>query len=148
MLNDAIERAKQKHSESRKAEQSKRKSRPLTTGNFIQYFNDLYEKHDLGKPPPLNKDTKKKISGLIKVLKNNDYEDSDIYDFLDRVFEKWGSLRKQEIYTNNRKKYTLDDRPNLLDLINCRDKILNEVYSQQREQQEEKSLLEMWREDG
>lgn len=143
MLSDAVKKAQDIHRQSKEAQAEKRKNRPVTTNGFIQYFYDLYEKHDYGVQPPLKKDTRNKVSGLVRLLKNNGYEDKDIYNFLEKVFDRWPSL--QEVKTNNRKEYILDTKPNLMDIINCRDDILSELEVQQ-EPKEEKSLLEMWRE--
>ena len=142
MLNDAINRAKNTYQKAKAEEHEKRKQRPVTKNGFIQYFYELYDKHDYGKPPPITKDTINKVSGLIRVLKNNSYEAKDFYELLDKLFEKWYTLKNKDIKTNNKKQYILDDKPNLMDLINCRDQII--AYLE--EKHEEKTLFELWEE--
>jgi hypothetical protein len=145
VLNDALKRAQEIHRQSRQEQAEKRKSRPVTTNGFIQYFYDLYEKHDYGTPLPLKKDTRNKVSGFVRLLKNNGYEDKDIYGFLEQVFEKWPQFKQKRLLTNNKKTYILSDTPDLQDMIVCRDSILRELQVQ-KEPQQKKSLLEQWRE--
>jgi len=147
MLNDAINRAKNTYQQAKAQEQEKRKQRPITKSGFIQYFYELYEKHDYGTPPPITKDTINKVSGLIRVLKSNGYESKDFYELLDKLFEKWYELKSRDIKTNNKKQYILDDKPNLMDLINCRNQILQVLEEGVKEGTEEKTLFELWEED-
>ena len=147
MLNDAINRAKNTYQQAKAQEQEKRKQRPITKSGFIQYFYELYEKHDYGTPPPITKDTINKVSGLIRVLKSNGYESKDFYELLDKLFEKWYELKSRDIKTNNKKQYILDDKPNLMDLINCRNQILQVLEEGTKEGTEEKTLFELWEED-
>lgn len=86
-LRDALQKSEEKHSEAKNKQFEKRTNRPVTTTGLIQFFQDLYHIHGLGQPPLLKKDTRNKISGLIKLLKNNDFEDHEIWEFIRQVFD-------------------------------------------------------------
>ena len=144
-LNDAISRARNVSNEAKKARQEKRKQTPLTLNNFIHYFYDLHEHYDYGTPLPQKKEVRNKLNGTLKLLKNNGMEDNDIREFIKNVVEQWPRLKKKDALTNNRKRYILADKPNLLDIVNCRDWLMTELEVQP-EETEGKSLLDMWRE--
>ncbi len=148
-LEDAMKRAKEINNKSREAEKAKRIQRPLTKKGFIQYFHDLFEVYNYNKPPIIKKDTVNKVSGLIRILKHNGYTDKDIYLMLDKIFERWYRLKNTEAYTNNRKPYTLDSKPNLMDIIICRDFILNKIEEKPKkiETEDSRSLIDIWQ-DG
>lgn len=145
MIEDAIKKAKNNYQESKEKEMQKRTTRPVTTGGFLQYFHDLYSKYNYGTPPLIKKQTKNKLSGTLRLLKNNYYDDQDIYKFLDDVFKEWDNLARVITKTDNRKSYIMDDRPNLEDIVNTKNQILREL-GKEKEDQPQKSLLEMWRE--
>jgi len=145
-LNEAIFNAKTVYLKSRETEKEKRKCRPITKKGFVQYFNELFDVYDYGRPPIVKKDTIYKVSGLLKILRNNSFSDRDIYEMLDKIFKKWYELKDNNIVTLNRKNYVLDSKPNLIDIIVCRDSILDYIYSEQEniDETEGKSLLELW----
>jgi len=148
-LNDAINKGKETYEKAREVESIKKKTRPITKNTLINYFYDLYRVYEYGSPPIITKDTLNKVGGLVKVLKNNGYEDKDFYDTFDKIFDKWDYLKNLEIKTNNRKKYILDYKPNLMDIINCRNEILDNLESAKQiepvqEDDDGESLFEMW----
>lgn len=144
MLSEAINKGKNIHKQAKNVEFEKKKSRPITKNGFVQYFYSLYSKYDYGVAPVVTKDTLNKVSGLIKVLKNNGYESEDFYILLDNIFKKWQDFKGKEVKTNKRKLYILDDKPNLMDIINCRDDILGRLHEKPKTKEKEMSLLEMW----
>jgi hypothetical protein len=92
--------------------------------------------------PPMTKENRRKINGFIKFLKNNGFNDKDIYLFIDKCVENWYMLQNIDMYTDKRKKYKLDTRPNLVDIIHCKTQIFNELN--QEELDEEIDLLDAW----
>jgi hypothetical protein len=145
-LSDALERGQQKYQEARKKEQEKRRQRPVTTSGLIQFFSDLYDKAGLGRPPVLSKENRGKISGLIKLLKNNGYENKDIYDFIEQIFDSWDQFKQQEFQTLHKKKYVLSAWPDLMDIVNCRDQFIRELSKEEDTLHNEcnEDLLTMW----
>ena len=144
-LSEALSQGQQKYQEAKKREMAKRKLRPVTTSGLIQFFADLYHKHDLGKPPNLSKQDRGKISGLIKLLKNNGYESQDIYEFIESVFENWNLYKQKEFLTLNKKKYRLSNWPDLIDIVNCREQFIRELHSEcQDDVDEDVDLLKLW----
>ena len=149
-VSDAVNKGKKTYEEAKVKESEKKKTRPITKNGLVQYFYELYKKYEYGSPPIITKDTLNKVGGLVKVLKNNGYEDKDFYDTFDKIFNKWEYLKNLEIKTNNRKKYILDYKPNLMDIINCRNEILDNLESVkqmepvQEEDDDGESLFEMW----
>lgn len=91
--------------------------------------------------PPMTKENRLKINGLIKFFKNNGLDDKDIYNFIDKCVENWYLLQNIDMYTDNRKKYKLDTRPNLVDIIHCKTQIYSELAM---EREEEMNLLDAW----
>ena len=155
-LKDAIQSSQEKYEQAKDRQRQKRTNRPISTSGLVQYFNDLYHIYGLGSPPPINEDTRNKINGLVKNLKKNGYDDSEIWDFLRRIFENWDYLKHLNFYTDNRKSYILATLPDLKDVVNCKtqfiqelsreeDKMHNECNSGQNEEEDQPDLLEVWR---
>lgn len=144
-VSEAIQKAQDKYKASLKVQQEKRKTRPATTAGILQFVNDLYSKYDMGAVPPINKNDKHKITGFIKFLKNNGFEDKEVYEFIESAFSEWGRLCQLEIYTENRKRYTLDTRPNIIDVIHCKTQIFQELKTTEAPEDENMDLLELWR---
>lgn len=149
-LNDALKKSEEKHSEAKNKQFEKRTRRPVTTSGLIQFFQDLYHTHGLGQPPLLKKDTRNKVSGLIKLLKNNDFEDHEIWEFIRQVFENWDYFKQQDFYTDNRKKYILATRPDLADITHCKSQFIQELSKEEEQElecnfNEEEDMLEIWR---
>lgn len=145
-VSEAMKKARSKHQESLKAQREKRLSRPASVTGIIQFFNDLYVRQEMGAMPPMKKEDKNKINGFIKFFKNNGYTDKEIYQFVENVFDFWSRLRNLDIYTDNRKKYILDTRPNLIDMIHCKTQIFQELNVKEEPIDDDNvDLLELWR---
>jgi len=146
-LNDALKKSEQKHEEAKEKQFQKRTRRPVTTSGLIQYFSDLYYFYGIYQPPLLTKDTRNKVNGFIKLLKNNGYEDHEIWDFIKQVFENWDYFKQQDFYTDNRKKYILAIRPDLKDIIVCKGQFIQELSKEEElecNSNEEKDMYQMW----
>lgn len=144
-VKEAIAKAQSKYQESLKKQREKRTHKPATPTGIIQFFNDLYLKNEMGYVPTLKKQDKHKVTGFVKLLKNNGYEDREIYEFIERVFDAWSRLTAIDMHTDNRKKYILDTRPNLIDLIHCKTQIFQELNEKEDDTPQTDDLLELWR---
>lgn len=140
-LQDALEKAKKTTEESRAKYKKKQLHRPVTVTGLIGYLAEQLRIHDFGPMPPMTKENRLKINGFIKFLKNNGFEDKDIYIFIDKCVENWYILQNIDMYTDKRKKYKLDTRPNLVDIIHCKTQIFQELN---QEKEEEIDLLDAW----
>jgi hypothetical protein len=141
-LQDALKKAKQTTEESRAKYRSKQLNRPISVTGLIQYLQEQLTVNNFGPMPPMTKENRRKINGFIKFLKNNGFNDKDIYLFIDKCVENWYMLQNIDMYTDKRKKYKLDTRPNLVDIIHCKTQIFNELN--QEELDEEIDLLDAW----
>jgi len=140
-LQQALEKAKQTTEEARAKYRAKIINRPVTINGLIQYLTDQLKTNNFGTMQPMTKENRLKINGFIKFLKNNGLDDRDIYLFIDKCVENWYILQNIDIYTDKRKKYKLDTRPNMLDIIYCKTQIFNELN---QEKDEEIDLLDAW----
>jgi len=119
---NALKYAKTKSNQAHRAK--KNKYRQLTPRNLIYYFNNLCET-----PRPVTKDTFNKLNGFIKLLRNNDWTDEQIYEFIKESVENWPKGEKA-ITNKNRKEYILDTQPNLQDIIICSNWFMDEEEEQ------------------
>jgi hypothetical protein len=140
-LQDAIEKAKKTTKEARAKYRQKQINRPVTVTGVIGYLTEQLRTNNFGPMPPMTKENRLKINGFIKFLKNNGFNDKDIYLFIDKCVENWYMLQNIDMYTDKRKKYKLDTRPNLVDIIHCKTQIFNELN---QEKDEEIDLLDAW----
>lgn len=140
-LQDALEKARKITEESRIKYRAKQLNRPLSVTGLIQYLQEQLTANNFGNMPPMTKENRLKINGLIKFFKNNGLDDKDIYNFIDKCVENWYLLQNIDMYTDNRKKYKLDTRPNLVDIIHCKTQIYSELA---QEKEEEMNLLDAW----
>jgi hypothetical protein len=140
-LQEAMERAKKTTEEARAKYKQKQINRPVTITGIIGYLTEQLKTNNFGPMPPMTKENRLKINGFIKFLKNNGLEDKDIYIFIDKCVENWYILQNIDMYTDKRKKYKLDTRPNLVDIVHCKTQIFNELN---QEKDEEIDLLDAW----
>lgn len=146
-LKEVVEKSQSKYQQAKEQEAAKRKLRPLSVSVFYQEFKDKFRAvyEQMVEPTA---DTYKKLNGLVRMLaKNGLYCGQDAHDFIEWLFDNWTELDQKSAQTNNRKKYTLAVRPDLKDIVNCRDYFLQEYFKPELEcnEEEELDLLEMWR---
>lgn len=138
----ALEQAKKRNKEAKRLNFAKQMNRKASVSGIIQFFRNTLTANNLGTMAPINKENSHKINGFIKFLRNNGFEDKEIYDFLEKCIKEWQHLTGIQMYTDNRKKYTLDTRPNIVDIIHCKTQIFNELNED--EEDEDIDLLEAW----
>lgn len=126
-LNQAIEKAKERHKSSVLKNNQRQYDRLITVQGLCRFFNFQFERKDYGVPPVITKKESNMVSGFIRVLKNNNYSDKDIYDIIDKYLMIFETLKGQGMVTTNGKKHTIGARPNLKDLLYCRDDIINKI---------------------
>lgn len=126
-VSDSIRAAKERHKRSSELRKERQINRPVSVSGLCRFFNHQFEKAGFGAPPLLTKDTTNKLNGFLKVLKNNDYSDRDIYGLVKNYINAFERIKSEEFFTANNKKYVLGGRPTLKDLIICRDCIINKV---------------------
>jgi len=148
-LKDAMNNSQQKYDEAKQRQIQKRVQKPVSRGSFIQRFKDLYEINGLGMPPPIDGDTTKKVNGLLKLLKNNNFSDEEIWQFLDEAFASWDKFKQMNFYTDNGKNYILSVYPSLKDIINCKTQFLQELAREEEASHsecnyEEEDMLNIW----
>lgn len=129
-LNQAIEQAKKQHKATVKINNQKQVKRSVTVSGLCRFFNFIFEEYEYGTPPLITKKESNMISGFIKVLKNNHYSDSEIYEFVKGYIQNFEQIKKQNIYTIKGKIYTIGARPNIKDLLYCRDDLINKTKVQ------------------
>jgi len=125
-----------RHGISSKKDKEKQRNRPISVSGLCRFFNHQFQQAGYGAITPLTKETKVKINGFIKVLKNNGYSDQNIYELIEKYIAAFEKIKSEDMYTANNKKYVLAGRPSLRDLIICRDCIINKVYDEPVEQAE------------
>jgi hypothetical protein len=138
-LEDAIELGRKRHSTGVLKNNKAQINRPVTVPGLCRFFNFKFEHYDYGVPPALLKNDTKKLSGFIKVLRNNNYADANIYELIEKYISSFEYIKRQELYTSKGKKYEAGVRPNIRDLIYCRDAIIN-LISQTDTQDDNKKV--------
>lgn len=136
-IEKALKQAEQKTKLAKARYLAKITSRPATPTGILQFMAENNCR------TMTNQKDRVKINGLIKFLKNNGLEDRDIYDFIKNCVKNWDSLQNAKIFTDNRKKYNIDTRPNILDIINCKTQLYG-FFQEESEEDEEIDLLEAW----
>jgi hypothetical protein len=139
-VTEAMKKAADKTKLARQAYNAKQKQRPASVSGILQFMQDKMD----APMAPINKENRNKINGLIKFLRNNGFSDLEIYDFIEKCIEKWPIFMNIEMFTDNRKKYNLDTRPNILDIINCKTQLFNEINTKIDENDDEEDLLALW----
>jgi hypothetical protein len=141
----AIEHAKMKNEQAKLRMISKQTNRPVSVSGILQVMNEQMMESSYGFMNPITKETRNKVHGFIKFLKNNDYQDSEIYDFIKNCIKNWDILKNLQIKTDNKKKYTLDTKPNILDIINCKQDFITELSLKFEEKDDsDVDFLEEW----
>jgi|SRR6056297_578125 len=145
-LNKIIEQSKKKSEQAKINNARKRDNRPISVSGILQFMAEELQKNNYCDITPTTKDTRNKIHGFIRFLKNNGLEDKEIYAFLAKCIENWAFLSNIKMHTDNRKKYNLDTVPNILDIINCKNQIFNEINIKKEdvENDDDIDLLEEW----
>ena len=144
---EAVNKGKDTHKTARQVYLERQLQRPVSVTGILQFMQEQMTINGYGPMAPINKANTKKIFGFIKFLKNADYTDPEIYGFVKDCVENWAEISKIQIYTDNRKSYTLDVVPNIVDLINCKSQIYNEINKKEAEiEEEEKDIWQLWSE--
>ena len=133
---DAVNKGKETNKAAKKTYLQKRLSRPLTSNGLLQFMGEQVRANGYGPMAPITKNNKYKIAGFIKFLRNNSFDDKEIYEFVQTCIEKWNDLLSIDIHTDNRKKYSLDTVPNIVDIIHCKMQIFNEINKEPAEVEE------------
>jgi hypothetical protein len=136
-IEQALKQAKEKNVSAKLKFLAGQPNRPVSVNGILQHLKDQIILNNYGDLAPITKDTRNKIHGFIKFLKNNGLEDKEIYEFLTKCVENWDFLQNIKIHTDNRKKYNLDTRPNILDIINCKTQLFQELNNKIEESNEE-----------
>ncbi len=126
-IEQALQQAKEKNVNAKLKYLEKQTCRPVSVSGILQYLQEQLILNNYGDLAPITKETRNKIHGFIKFLKNNGLEDREIYEFLTKCVENWDFLLTLKVFTDNRKKYNLDTRPNILDIINCKTQLFQEL---------------------
>ena len=144
-VSDAVNKGQNTHKTARQVYMEKQLSRPVSASGILQFMQEQMTINNYGPMAPISKDNAKKIFGFIKFMKNNGYEDKEIYGFIKDCVENWANISKLKIFTDNRRSYTLDVVPNIIDLINCKSQIFNEINKKEAEiDAEEKDIWQLW----
>lgn len=119
MLKDKINKAKKKAQKNITNKLAKIHERRATPTNVVLYFNHAVTQI-YGYMPTISKETNKKLSGLIKYLKNNGFTDTDIFNWLKEIIENWNEYALKKTTTDRGKEYFINNYPNLNDIIYCK----------------------------
>jgi hypothetical protein len=142
---EAVNKGKQTNLTAKQRYLSKQFSRPVSVTGILQFMNEQLKLNNYGPMAPIAKKNKHKINGFIKFLQNNDFTNKEIYEFVQKCVENWDDLLKTDIFTDNRKKYTLDTVPNIIDIIHCKTQFFNEINKKQVVfDEDEADIWEMW----
>ena len=140
---DAVNKGKATNLSAREKYLAKQFSRPVSISGLLQFMAEQLKLNGYGPLTPITKQNKNKISGFIKFLRNNSFSDQEIYEFIKECVEKWEELASIDIYTDNRKKYTLDTMPNIVDIVHCKSQIFNEL-NKEKEDTEDMDIFTAW----
>jgi hypothetical protein len=143
-IEQALKQAKEKNVNAKLRHLEKQTIRPISANGLLQHMKEQLILNNYGDMAPITKDTRNKIHGFIKFLKNNGLEDREIYEFLTKCVENWDFLQNLKIYTDNRKKYVLDTRPNILDIINCKTQLFQELNNKIESDDDDIDFLAEW----
>lgn len=145
---DAVNKGKATNLAAKEKYLAKQFSRPISVTGLLQFMNEQVRLNGYGPMAPITKKNKHKLTGFIKFLRNNSFTDKEIYEFVKECIERWDDLMSIEIHTDNRKKYTLDSVPNIIDIVHCKSQIFNELNKKQDDiPDEEFNIWEKWGED-
>ena len=140
---DAVNKGKATNLSAREKYLAKQFSRPVSISGLLQFMAEQLKLNGYGPLTPITKQNKNKINGFIKFLRNNSFSDQEIYEFIKECVEKWEELASIDIYTDNRKKYTLDTIPNIVDIVHCKSQIFNEL-NKEKEDTEDMDIFTAW----
>ena len=127
-LEEIMAKSRKKSLEARKRKQSNFYRTPAYPDKLVQLFNSKFKEHEYGTPPLVIKDVKKLLFGFIKVMRNNNKEEIEIYRIIEKVVEYWDILKtKKHVTLKNRIKMTLGDRPSLHEFLICRESVLASI---------------------
>ena len=140
---DAVNKGKATNLSAREKYLAKQFSRPVSISGLLQFMAEQLKINGYGPLTPITKQNKNKINGFIKFLRNNSFSDQEIYEFIKECVEKWEELTSIDIYTDNRKKYTLDTIPNIVDIVHCKSQIFNEL-NKEKEDTEDMDIFTAW----
>jgi len=145
---DAVNKGKAITTAAKERYLAKQLARPVSVSGLLHFMNEQLRVNNYGPLAPITKKNKHKITGFIKFLRNNSFSDKEIYEFIKECIEKWNDLASIDIYTDNRKKYTLDSVPNIVDIIHCKSQIFNEFNKEQDDiPDEDLDVWELWGKD-
>lgn len=125
-LTEAINKSRVVYAEAQEKQNKKQITKRATHYGIVRTFNYYYTWNDWGNHPILTKQESNMIHGFIKVLKNNHYEDADIYQIVIDFIEKYDDIKDAK-YISHGKPYQLGMRPNLKDFLLCRNQIIEEL---------------------
>jgi hypothetical protein len=140
----AIELAKKRTAEAKRSNVAKIRHRPVTATGIVQFMKEKSQEKGYYGDEIISKDNVKKIYGFIKLLQNNDYDGPKIYEFLEKCVENWQNLQNIVVLTDNKKKYILDTKPNIIDIIHCKTAILRHFQEESADPDEEFDMEAAW----
>lgn len=147
-LSEAVQKGKQTNQTAKQRYLAKQLHRPVSITGILQFFSEQLSLNNYGPMAPINKKNKGMINGFIKFLRNNGFTDQEIYEFVQKCVENWPDISKEQFFTDNRKKYTLDTVPNLIDIIICKTQMFREINNEKEEIDDDNfDIWEEWSKD-
>jgi len=105
-------------------EGAKQYDRPLTKTGIVRVFNNVFIREDWGYPAVLTKEQNRMLSGFIKILLKS-MADKQVYKYIEQYVVGYSTLKNVVVTTLKGKPYTLGSRPQLKDLLYCRESIFS-----------------------
>lgn len=132
-IEDIIKKSGERHDQYRQEQRERIIKKPISAYQVIQYWIALFSPK---KPPLLKQDERNKLSGLLKLMKNNNCSDEEIYGFFKWTYENWGKLRKKNDFLGPKKKNELLSSPNIKQIIKFKDKLLDYYFNEDEKESE------------
>lgn len=146
-VTDAVNKGRETNKTAKQIYLAKQYNRPVSITGVLQFMSEQLKIYDYGQMAPISKENKNKINGFIKFLRNNGFDDKEIYEFVKKCVENWQEFLGIDIHTDNRKKYNLDTVPNIIDIIHCKTQFYNELNKEKEEIDDEGDIWELWGKD-
>lgn len=123
-VTEAPKKGEVRYAEAYKRRAAKSNLGTASASKVVAYFSHRFDLLDCGSAPATTEDTVNKLSGVIKMYRENGKEESWIFEVIDQVLEKWDDLSKRKTTTLKGKMWGLGPRPNLRDFVFCHESIV------------------------
>lgn len=126
-LEEAVKIGKQIHREAWAKEKKKYGRRQATVAGILIIFADEVRKNDYGTPLPTTEGDRKRLTGILRMLKSEGMAHAEIYHLFKQIVSKWDQLSLMSTITTKGNVWHLGARPNIRDVVMCYQSILSNM---------------------